>query len=339
MNNKINIENYEAFLLDWTEGTLSSEDVVLLKKFLKNHPEIKLDDDLLNQTLNTADIYFSEKNMLKKSLSDDDYIAYHEGDLSSLKKQEIEEYIITDTNAKNDFELYAKLKLQAQQIVFPNKLALKKKGVVFTFKRVAYYASAIAAIFVLAFLLFKDTTSIYIPKTLTVNNDVKNTLPIQEESFKFLIPKEKSVQQTKKTTVKLIAQNDEKIIEKREKTINEDKLSDKIVTHQSTETEELNNRIEAYFDYMNIVQEEEKNVLAEENTAPEKLTVKEFLVSKFKKHILKVDDETPTKLEVNDFAKTLASVSNNKIFIETNGVYEHLKMQTKLFSFDKKISN
>ena len=33
MENRININNYEAFLLDYMEGNLSSQDISLLKEF------------------------------------------------------------------------------------------------------------------------------------------------------------------------------------------------------------------------------------------------------------------------------------------------------------------
>jgi len=38
----ISIFNYEAFYLDFLEGTLSEEDTALFLKFMEEHPELRL---------------------------------------------------------------------------------------------------------------------------------------------------------------------------------------------------------------------------------------------------------------------------------------------------------
>ena len=67
MANKINIENYEAFLLDYMEGNLSTEDFVALQMFSAEHPHLNIDlNDLELVELETEKIHFNEKENLKK---------------------------------------------------------------------------------------------------------------------------------------------------------------------------------------------------------------------------------------------------------------------------------
>ena len=73
MKSTINIENYEAFLLDYMEGNLSTEDFVALQMFAAQHPHLNIDlNDLELVELETEKINFSEKENLKKPLVDDE---------------------------------------------------------------------------------------------------------------------------------------------------------------------------------------------------------------------------------------------------------------------------
>ena len=59
MKNKIDIQNYEAFLLDYMEGNLSSEETVALQLFAAQHPHLEIDlNDLELVGLATVKIMF-----------------------------------------------------------------------------------------------------------------------------------------------------------------------------------------------------------------------------------------------------------------------------------------
>ena len=67
MKTLINIENYEAFLLDYMEGDLSTEDTVALQMFAAQHPHLNIDlNDLEFVELNAEEISFNAKEDLKK---------------------------------------------------------------------------------------------------------------------------------------------------------------------------------------------------------------------------------------------------------------------------------
>ena len=65
--NKITINNYEAFVLDYVEGNLDEATIHELKAFVINHPELDIDlEDLDLPTMNEEKIEFGFKTELKK---------------------------------------------------------------------------------------------------------------------------------------------------------------------------------------------------------------------------------------------------------------------------------
>ena len=66
--NRINHDNYEAFLLDMVEGTISAADREELMLFMAAHPELDMDlDGLEFATLDDEGISFPHKEDLKKT--------------------------------------------------------------------------------------------------------------------------------------------------------------------------------------------------------------------------------------------------------------------------------
>ena len=65
---KININNYEEWMVDYIEGNLSEADKKELDEFLEFHPELKSELELFGQTKLAPDnnIVFVNKEMLKK---------------------------------------------------------------------------------------------------------------------------------------------------------------------------------------------------------------------------------------------------------------------------------
>ena len=65
---KIDIHNYEAYLLDYSEGNLTGELQVELELFLIQHPELEINlDELSLVTIENEATSFSNKISLKKS--------------------------------------------------------------------------------------------------------------------------------------------------------------------------------------------------------------------------------------------------------------------------------
>ena len=60
---KITLNNYEAYLLDYFEGNLGLDDLALLKTFINQHPELAIDlNDEKLPSLNTENLNFEFKS-------------------------------------------------------------------------------------------------------------------------------------------------------------------------------------------------------------------------------------------------------------------------------------
>ena len=164
MANKINIENYEAFLLDYMEGNLSTEDLVALQMFAAQHPHLNIDlNDVELVELGAEEIYFNAKENLKKSLlNDEQFVAYVENDLNSDQKQNIEKLCTSNETLAKELSLYKKSFVIAdEKIVFENKNSLKKletKVIWFYSREVLAVAASLVLIFSLWFM-FRGYTS------------------------------------------------------------------------------------------------------------------------------------------------------------------------------------
>lgn len=139
MTPNINIENYEAFYLDYLEGTLSADLAVAFEAFLAAHPDLKLEEEelpFIYPTQEDAVLPALNKLLLKKQVSIDElneqtadyfFIAQQEGLLSEQDERLLETWLLANANYKNDRALYAKAKLVAGVERFEQKQTLLQK--------------------------------------------------------------------------------------------------------------------------------------------------------------------------------------------------------------------
>ncbi len=156
MANKINIENYEAFLLDYMEGNLSTAGLVALQMFAAQHPHLNIDlNDLELVELNSESVSFNGKDNLKK-VSDEQFVAYVENELNAKEKQNIDQLCSTNETLSNELKLYKKSFVIAdEKIVFENKAELKKqetKVLWFYSREILAVAASLVLIFSLWFM-------------------------------------------------------------------------------------------------------------------------------------------------------------------------------------------
>ncbi|MCC6372202.1 MAG: hypothetical protein IT236_14455 [Bacteroidia bacterium] len=131
MSGRITIENYEAFLLDLMEGTISPQDQLELEKFALKHPELNIDlnpmelPHLPGETDSVDfknDLIKTEANLLEEKL-----IAYVEGILSAEEKQVLEKELAINPALKQQLTAYLNTRLIANtNETFDQKQALKK---------------------------------------------------------------------------------------------------------------------------------------------------------------------------------------------------------------------
>jgi len=112
---KINLHNYEAFLLDYFDGNLNETDLQELKTFVLLNPE--LDIDLGNDSLLTFnsdnELFINKKDLLKteQDIYNEELLNYLEGNLSKNEKIIFEKKLASNADLKKELELYKKTDL------------------------------------------------------------------------------------------------------------------------------------------------------------------------------------------------------------------------------------
>lgn len=156
---KINRNNYEAFLLDYLEGRLNSQEVGQLKMFClqqgidfdeltRDLPVLEAGDAVMDKTA-----LFQAEIVPLGDINEDNFeeffIAYHELLLDGLGKMRVEAFLRQNPHLSDDFRLFAACKLQADAaLVYEQKAALRKSAPV-----IPLYAK-VAAVVAVAALLF-----------------------------------------------------------------------------------------------------------------------------------------------------------------------------------------
>jgi hypothetical protein len=158
---KINEENYQAFLLDMTEGRLSAGQQEELLCFLEENPGLEADPDIGNFTLPAGEIAFPSREDLKKGASaevittgnyDQFCIASLEGDLSASGEERLDAFLENNPLCASEALIYKRLVLKADKaVVYPRKGDLKRSRIMpagikwYQGKRVIYRAGSVAA--------------------------------------------------------------------------------------------------------------------------------------------------------------------------------------------------
>lgn len=127
---KITLNNYEAYLLDYFEGNLGLDDLALLKTFLNQHPELAIDlNDEKLPSLNTENLNFEFKSEIKKSdvpLIDEELVNYLENNLNAEQKVFVEQKLKSNPDLQKLLLAYKKTILSIENIADFNKNILYK---------------------------------------------------------------------------------------------------------------------------------------------------------------------------------------------------------------------
>lgn len=128
---KINLHNYEAFLLDYLDGNLNADDLVELKTFALLNPQLDIDfsaDEL--PSFKATQLNFENKTSLFKTPEDiynEELLNYTEGNLSKQDKLNFELKLTTNSALAKEVELYKKTNLKfTKQNLTLNKSNLLK---------------------------------------------------------------------------------------------------------------------------------------------------------------------------------------------------------------------
>lgn len=163
--NRINRDNYEAYLLDFSEGNLSDELQVELELFLIQHPDLSIDlSDLSLVSIDAESLSFNEKQTLKKSesdlISEAQFIAYIENQLPVKEKIELEKSCTNNESLAKELNLYKHTLLTADAtIIFPDKGTLKRETKIIWFNFSSTQYSIAASVLLLLGMYFFWPTS------------------------------------------------------------------------------------------------------------------------------------------------------------------------------------
>jgi hypothetical protein len=172
---RIDLTNYEHFILDYLEGRMTLEGEQLMKKFLISHPDIKEEIEEYDASLQIpVSSSVAAKTALFKSFSDirqitsenfeEFCIAHFERDLEESAEKLLSQFLTDHPDKKSSFELYGKLKFSPdKKINYPAKSKLRKQ-VIITFRRIILATVASAAAILIVIFFPSDSTKSFLSK-------------------------------------------------------------------------------------------------------------------------------------------------------------------------------
>lgn len=147
---RITLKNYEAFFLDYHEGSLNLQQVAELMIFLEGHPALKEEFEAFqNFSLKAEVLAFPEKSLLKKTagLHDDLLIGHLEGALSQNEEKKVQNLLISQPELSLELAQFKQTILVPDpDIIFENKASLKRKDKKGWVINLYYYVSAAASV-------------------------------------------------------------------------------------------------------------------------------------------------------------------------------------------------
>lgn len=206
MKKKINIENYEAYLLDLSEGKITDADRAELMIFLDEHPELDWDfsglptlESPTNQLSNSRLASLKKEESTGLSELDHLMVSAIEGVANAQERGKLNELISEEEGLKKEYQLFEKTILPKERLVFPDKEELLKKE-----RKVLplwTYVSSIAAA-ILAIVLFNlPADQSYSPRSSEFS---VLTPPEEKAVFAFEVESELSIEDGNSKTAKKI---------------------------------------------------------------------------------------------------------------------------------------
>ncbi len=134
---KLNRNNYEEYFILYLDNELDSEGRGEVEAFVKQHPDLKAELDMLMQSKLTPDTEtrFADKGSLMRfdssSISLSNYeewlTSYIDDELTEGERNDVEIFVAGNPAIQRELNLLQQTKLQPEAIVFPYKESLYKK--------------------------------------------------------------------------------------------------------------------------------------------------------------------------------------------------------------------
>ncbi|MFN3916888.1 MAG: hypothetical protein ACK4K0_04015 [Flavobacteriales bacterium] len=333
MNEKISIENYEAFMLDYIEGRLNAEQEIVLFEFLAQHPELEVDFDMALPVLSKEQVKFEQKAALIRggiNIENRSYyfIAFQENQLTEIERQEVLRFVADNSQFEKEFNQYQKSVFEKEIILFPNRSELLVKA-----PRVipiwAYSAAASVVLLIGSFLFLNQENGMYLPRTDT--NEMSYT-DLSEDIIKF------NYAQSKNVGVHLINKPLNYLPKKNESqgVVSSTAVNDKKIRHVSKRgissvTTQVNSvELPKKIDLPRVT--DEQLAFNQPESKKDVLTIPEFLALKTRE-IIGVESPNPTiRIEENDVQSVFA-YSYQKITGKESPIIKAETEETKTTGF------
>jgi len=174
---QINRHNYEEYLMDYLDGSLTPQDNAIVMLFLKKNPDIRDEVEGLSEVhVGESDAVFNYKTELKRStILNDSHATYFEelciadieGDLNEEEHEELVKLLHESPSKHKEYHLFEKTKVSIDdQVVFPYKLHLKQPESKFlSGTKLLMLLSAAASVLILL------AVYIFLPQNESLNSD------------------------------------------------------------------------------------------------------------------------------------------------------------------------
>lgn len=151
---RINLNNYEAFWLDYLEGNLSTEDTAELMLFISQHPGLDIDLELTLPSLESDPLHLSEesKNQLKDLAELETLVVLEmDNELSQADKSRLHELAGASNETYDHLKQgYNSTRLKVETVFYDQKNELKQTLVI---PILARYAAAAAVVLLIVSII------------------------------------------------------------------------------------------------------------------------------------------------------------------------------------------
>jgi hypothetical protein len=183
----INRDNYEGYFLLYADNELTDSEKVAVILFLKENKDLEDEFRMIHHTISKPEIHVSlnDKSFLLKNnrssfineTNDEEiFVLYHDDELTTDQKAEVEEFVFRHSSLQNEFELIGIARLTPEkEVVFPNKKVLYQREKVGKILPIIFWRMIAAAVFI-GFGLW-ITTFFYQKNTINSYSSKGNELP------------------------------------------------------------------------------------------------------------------------------------------------------------------
>jgi hypothetical protein len=182
----INLNNYEAFFLDYVEQRLSAEEVAELLLFLEQHPDLKQELEEYEEIRlpeEHTELSFKIKmpelaGLINEANCEEYFIGAVEGILTANERKELDLFLNLNPKYQSDYDLYQQTRLSIEDMPYPDteKLLLiaqkgmyvdypgkekRRRGLLIWLPAYTYIAAAASVALLIGFWYFFNSPQLY----------------------------------------------------------------------------------------------------------------------------------------------------------------------------------